>query len=51
MGLPRSPCGKESTYQCRRCGFDPKVGKIPWRRKFSSILAWRILLIEEPGKL
>ena len=24
--------GKESTSQCRRCGFDPEVGKIPWRR-------------------
>ena len=27
---------KESTCQCRRCkrhGFDPWVGKIPWRRK------------------
>ena len=29
--------GKESTCQCRRhrgCGFDPGVGKIPWRRKW-----------------
>ena len=25
---------KESTYQCRRSGFDPWVGKIPWRRKW-----------------
>ena len=25
--------GKESTYQCRRCRFDPWVTKIPWRRK------------------
>ena len=28
--------GKESAYQCRRhkrCGFDPWVRKIPWRRK------------------
>ena len=28
--------GKELAYQCRRhkrCGFDPWVGKIPWRRK------------------
>ena len=24
--------GKESTCQCRRCGFDPWLGKIPWRR-------------------
>ena len=26
--------GKESTCQCRRHGFDPQVGKIPWRRKW-----------------
>ena len=24
--------GKEPTCQCRRLGFDPWVGKIPWRR-------------------
>ena len=27
-------CGKESACQCRRCEFDPWVGKIPWRRKW-----------------
>ena len=26
--------GKESTCQCRRHGFDPWVGEIPWRRKW-----------------
>jgi len=26
--------GKESVCQCRRCGFDPWVKKIPWRRKW-----------------
>ena len=26
--------GKEYTYQCRRRGFDPWAGKIPWRRKW-----------------
>ena len=26
--------GKEPVCQCRRCGFDPWVRKIPWRRKF-----------------
>ena len=34
--LPRWHSGKESTCQCRRykrCGFDPSVGKSPWRRK------------------
>jgi len=25
--------GKESTYQCRRCEFNPWVGKIAWSRK------------------
>ena len=47
MGLSRWCRGKESTGQCRsyrRCGFDPWVGKILWRRKWehnSSILAWK----------
>ena len=34
-GLPRWHGGKESARQCRkckRCGFDPWVGKIPWSR-------------------
>ena len=26
--------GKEPTCQCRNYGFDPWVGKIPWRRKW-----------------
>ena len=45
---------KESTCQCRRLGFDPCIRKIPWRRKWqphSSILAWKIPWIEEPGRL
>ena len=25
--------GKKSTYQCRKYGLDPWVGKIPWKRK------------------
>ena len=35
MGLPGDGRGKEPTRQCRirkRCGFDPWVWKIPWRR-------------------
>ena len=35
--LPRWCSGKQSVCQCRRCkrrGFDPWVGKIPWRRKW-----------------
>ena len=37
MVLPRWHNGKESACQCRRlkrCGFDPWVSKIPWRRKW-----------------
>ena len=33
LGLPWWLSGKESACQCRRPGFDPWVGKIPWRRK------------------
>ena len=32
-GLPWWFSGRESAYQCRRCGFQPRVRKIPWRRK------------------
>ena len=35
--VPRLPwwlSGKEPTCQCRRLGFDPWVGKFPWRRKW-----------------
>ena len=37
MGFPGGTSGKELTCQCRRhrrCGFNPWVGKIPWRRKW-----------------
>ena len=43
--------------QCRRLGFVPCIGKIPWRWKEkematrSSILAWRMPWTEEPGRL
>jgi len=30
--LPKWLSGKESACQCRRHGFDPWVGNIPWRR-------------------
>ena len=33
QGLPGWHSGKESASQCRRCGFDPWVRKILWRRK------------------
>ena len=35
LGFSGGTSGKEPTCQCRRhkgCGFDPWVGKIPWRR-------------------
>ena len=46
-GLPRWCSGKESTCQCmrhKRCGFDPWVWKIPWRRK------WKPIPVFLPGK-
>jgi len=43
-GLPWWLSGKESTYQCRRCGFNPWTRKIPWRRK------WQPASIFLPGK-
>ena len=33
-GLPRWFRGKASTCQCRTRGFDPSLGKMPWRRKW-----------------
>ena len=35
---------KKSTCQCRRCGFDPWMMNIPWRRK------WQLNLVFLPGK-
>ena len=37
LGVPGLTSGKQSAYQCRRPGFDPWVGKIPWRRKWQPI--------------
>ena len=57
IALPGGASGKESSCQCRRrtrCGFEPWVGKIPWRREWQpnfSILDWRIPQTEEPGRL
>ena len=31
-GFSDGASGKEPACGCRRCGFDPWVGKIPWRR-------------------
>ena len=33
LRLPRQLSDKESACQCRRYGFDPWKGKIPWKRK------------------
>ena len=42
--LPSWLSSKESTRQCRRCEFDPWVGKILWRRK------WQPTPVFLPGK-
>ena len=44
LGLLWWLSGEESAYQCRRLGFSPGVGKIPWKRK------WQPILIFLPGK-
>ena len=39
-GFPGGASGKEPACQCRRhkrCGFDPWVGKTPWRRAWQPI--------------
>ena len=46
MGFPGGISGKEPSCQYRRCkrrGFGPWVGKIPWRR------AWQPTLVFLPG--
>ena len=46
MGFPGGALGEESACQCRRhkrCGFDPWVRKIPWRRK------WQPTPVFSPG--
>ena len=45
LGFPGGSEVKKITCQCRRCrwrGFNPWIGKIPWRRAWQGILAWRI---------
>jgi len=40
MGFLDNTSGKEPACQCRRyrrCGFDPWVRKIPWRKKWQPI--------------
>ena len=46
--FPDGTTGKEPAWQCRRCnrlGFDPWVGKIPWRRKWQPT---QVFLPENP---
>ena len=33
-GFPGGASSRESACKCRRCGFDPWIGKIPWSRKW-----------------
>ena len=47
LGFQSGTSGKEPTCQCRRCkrhGFEPWVGKIPWRR------AWQPTPVFLPGE-
>ena len=47
LGFPGDASGKEPTYQCRRhkrLGFDPWVGKIPWRA------GWQHIPVFLPGE-
>ena len=46
-GFPGGASGQELSCQCRRCegqGFDPWVGKVPWRR------TWHPTLLFLPGE-
>ena len=52
--LPWWLSGREFACQCRRHGFDPWVGKIPWRRTWQPtpvFLPWEIPWREKPGGL
>ena len=53
-GLSSWLSGEESSCQCRRCGFDPWVGKIPLEKEVathSRILTWEIPWTNELGEL
>ena len=55
LGIPSgSAVKKKKCLWCRRCGFDPWVGKIPWRRKQQPtpvFLSGKILWSQKPGGL
>ena len=42
-GFPGGTSGKGSTYQCRRCGFNSWVGKIPWSKGNGTSLQYSCL--------
>ena len=44
VGFPGGASGKEPSCQCGRCGFDPCIGKIPWRK------AWQPTSVFLPGE-
>ena len=53
LQLPRWHNHKESACQCRRCkrhGFDPWVGKIPWSRKWQPTLVFLRILENSMGR-
>ena len=53
-GLPTWLSGKASACQCRGHGFNPWVGKIPWREGMAAhcnLLAWEVPHAEGPGGL
>jgi len=44
--------GKESTYWCRRCRFDPWIRNIHWKKNWQpDIVTWGIPRTEEPSGL
>ena len=43
-GLPCGSVVKNPSPETQRCGFDPWVGKIPWRRE------WKPIPVSLPGK-
>jgi len=56
--MAETPCcrcrgSRFNPWSCRRCGFNPWVGKILEKGMVtcSSILAWEIPWIEDPGRL
>ena len=54
LGFPGGASGKESTCQCRRHkrgGFNPWVGKIPWRKAWQPTLVFLLRESHRQGSL